>query len=100
MARAERLFALVDLLRTRTVPVTADSLARDLGISMRSVYRDVDALRAMGAPIDGEAGVGFRLRPGFLLPPLMFTADELDALALGGSWVRQRADPALPMARR
>ena len=98
MSRTERLFNLIDLLRTRRAPVTADRLADDLGVSSRSVYRDIDTLRALGASIDGEPGVGYRLRPGFLLPPLMMTPDELDALTLGASWVRQRADPALAAA--
>ncbi len=98
MTRTERLFALIDILRTCKRPITSDRLATELSVSPRSIYRDIDALRAMGAPIDGEAGVGYRLRAGFLLPPLMLTADELDALTLGGSWVRQRADPALSAA--
>lgn len=98
MRRTERLFELLDQLRARKTPVTAEQLAGELGISRRSIYRDIDTLRAIGAPIDGEAGVGFRLLAGFLLPPLMLTPDELDALALGASWVRQRADPALATA--
>jgi predicted DNA-binding transcriptional regulator YafY len=98
MRRTERLFELLDRLRARKSPATADQLAGELGISRRSIYRDINTLRAIGAPIDGEAGVGFRLQPGFLLPPLMLTPDELDALALGASWVRQRADPALATA--
>jgi predicted DNA-binding transcriptional regulator YafY len=98
MSRTERLFDLIDRLRSRRLPITADQLAADLGVSSRSVYRDIDTLRALGASIDGEAGIGYRLRPGFLLPPLMLTPDELDALTLGASWVQQRADPALAAA--
>lgn len=98
MRRVERLFDLIDRLRTRRRPVTADQLASELGMSARSIYRDIDTLRAIGAPIEGEAGVGFRLLPGFLLPPLMLTDDEMDALALGAIWVQQRADPALAAA--
>jgi predicted DNA-binding transcriptional regulator YafY len=100
MSRTERLFDLIDLLRSRRMPVTADQLSADLGVSSRSVYRDINTLRALGASIDGEAGIGYQLRPGFLLPPLMLTSDELDALTLGASWVGQRADPALAAAAR
>lgn len=82
------------------MPVTADQLSADLGVSSRSVYRDINTLRALGASIEGEAGIGYQLRPGFLLPPLMLTPDELDALTLGASWVGQRADPALAAAAR
>lgn len=98
MSRTERLFNLIDLLRTRRGPVTADHLADELGVSSRSIYRDIDTLRVLGASIDGEPGFGYRLRPGFLLPPLMLTTDELDALTLGASWVQQRADPTLAAA--
>ena len=98
MKRVERLFAVLDQFRTRRTPVTADQLAGGLGVSPRSIYRDIDTLRAIGAPIEGEAGVGFRLLPGFLLPPLMLTEDERDALALGAIWVRQRSDPTLAAA--
>jgi len=77
------------------MPVTADDLARDLGISPRSVYRDIETLRSLGAPIDGQAGIGFRLGDGFFLPEFALSPEEIDALILGLGWVRQRADPAL-----
>lgn len=98
VSRTERLFELLDQLRTRRTPVTAEQLATELGVSPRSVYRDIETLRALGATIDGVAGVGFRLRQGFLLPPLMLTPEEVDALTLGASWVAQRADPSLAAA--
>lgn len=98
MARTDRLFTLIQNLRGRRRPVTASDLAEELGVSKRTMHRDLDTLRALGAPIAGEAGIGYVLRPGFLLPPLMFTEDELDALALGALWVRQRGDPALSTA--
>jgi len=72
--------------------VKGQVLADELGISLRTLYRDIGVLRAQGVPVDGEAGVGFLLRPGFTLPPLMFTAEELEALILGARWVVDRAD--------
>lgn len=95
MSRTTRLFDLINLLRARRTPVTAPYLARELGISQRSVYRDIETLRSLGAPLDGQAGVGYCLREGFFLPEFAFSSDELDALILGLGWVRQRADPAL-----
>jgi predicted DNA-binding transcriptional regulator YafY len=95
MARANRLFELIGILRVRRTPVTALDLAEALGISQRSIYRDIETLRGLGAPIIGEAGVGYCLKKGFFLPEFSFSLDELDALALGLGWVQQRADPAL-----
>ncbi|MBB1251401.1 YafY family protein [Rhizobium sp. G21] len=95
MSRTGRLFELISLLRGRRTPVTATFLAGELGISERSLYRDIDTLRLLGAPIDGQAGVGYCLRQGFFLPEFAFSPDELDAIALGLGWVQQRADPAL-----
>lgn len=95
MSRTSRLFEMLGVLRARRVPVTATELASELGISERSVYRDIETLRLLGAPLDGQAGVGYRLKEGFFLPHLAFSADELDALILGLEWVQQRADPAL-----
>jgi len=63
-------------------------LAQELGISLRTLYRDIDALKGQGAQIDGEPGIGYVLRRGFMLPPLMFTEDELEALVLGSRWFR------------
>ncbi|MDP1627027.1 YafY family protein [Parvibaculum sp.] len=95
MSRTSRLFELLGVLRARRMPVTAPDLARELGVSPRSIYRDIDTLRSIGAPIEGQAGIGYCLKEGFFLPELAFSPDELDALALGLGWVRQRADPAL-----
>ena len=83
MSRAERLLSLLQALRRRRRPAAASALAQELGVSQRTLYRDVAALRAQGADVAGEAGVGYQLKPGFTLPPLMFTPDELDALAHG-----------------
>lgn len=98
MARAARLLRLVQLLRRHRAPVTAEALAGELGVSVRSVYRDVQALRDQGATIEAAAGVGFLLRPGFLLPPLMFTDEELEAMVLGLRLAGQHGDAALEKA--
>jgi predicted DNA-binding transcriptional regulator YafY len=98
MNRTERLFALMDALRRHRRPVTAAHLADELGVSLRTIYRDVQVLIGLGAPIDGEAGLGYLLRPGFFLPPLMFSEDELEALVLGARWVARQRDSALTQA--
>jgi predicted DNA-binding transcriptional regulator YafY len=98
MNRTERLFALMDALRRHRRPVAAASLADELKVSLRTIYRDVQVLIGLGAPIDGEAGLGYLLRPGFFLPPLMFSEDELEALVLGIRWVGRQNDPALTQA--
>jgi predicted DNA-binding transcriptional regulator YafY len=98
MPRADRLLRLIQVLRRRRQPVSARQLADELEISVRSVYRDVQTLRAEGATIDGEPGVGYLLRPGFMLPPLMFTDEELEALLLGLRLTAEHADEALGRA--
>lgn len=98
MSRSVRLFDLIQALRRHRRAVSAVALADELGVSKRTIYRDIDTLIALGAPIEGEAGVGYLLKPGFILPPLMFTEDELEALALGGQWVAQRRDAELAAA--
>ena len=100
MVRATRLLDLLQRLRSRRFPVSGATLAAELGISLRTLYRDVAALQAQGAHIDGEAGVGYVLRPGFMLPPLMFSNDEIEALVLGSRWVADRADHRLGLAAR
>ena len=94
MRRADRLFAIVQYLRGRRL-TTAAQLAGWLEVSERTVYRDIADLAASGAPVDGEAGLGYRIRAGFDLPPLMFTFDEIDALAIGGRFVEAWAGPRL-----
>jgi len=98
MRRADRLFQIVNVLRRRRTATTATHLAERLGVSDRTVYRDIRDLILAGTPIDGEAGVGYRLRPGYDLPPLMFDRDEIQALVLGARIVRQFGDPALARA--
>ena len=87
-------------LRRHRFPVTGSQLADELGISLRTLYRDIASLRAQGAPVDGEAGVGYVLQPGYLLPPLMFQDDEIEALALGAAWVAERGGGSLGFAAR
>jgi len=98
MRRADRLFQIVNVLRRRRTATTAAHLAQRLGVSERTVYRDIRDLILAGTPIDGEAGVGYRIRPGYDLPPLMFDRDEIQALVLGARIVRQFGDPALARA--
>jgi len=97
--RADRLFRLVELLR-RLKLATARRLAEELEVSDRTVYRDVADLVASGVPIRGEAGVGYAIDPGYDLPPLMFTDDEIEALVLGARMVESWCDPALADAAR
>jgi len=100
MSRAQRLLDLVQELRCRKRPVSAAVLAEKTGVSARTIYRDIAALQAHGASIEGEPGVGYVLRPGFLLPPIMFTEEELEALVLGSRWVVRRTDDRLAAAAR
>jgi predicted DNA-binding transcriptional regulator YafY len=95
MRRADRLFQIIQLLRRRRTAVTAATLAGRLDVSERTIYRDIRDLIQTGTPIDGEAGVGYRLRPGYDLPPLMFDRDEIEALVLGARIVRSMGDARL-----
>lgn len=98
MRRADRLFEIVQLLRVATAPTTAALLAASLEVTVRTVYRDIAALQARRVPIEGERGIGYVLRKGFTLPPLMFTADEIDAIAVGARLIRRIRDPKLQEA--
>jgi len=100
LSRAQRLLDLIQVLRRHRRAVTGAALADELNISLRTLYRDIDTLKAQGAHIDGEAGVGYVLRPGFMLPPLMFSEEEIEALVLGSRWVSERADGLLGKAAR
>ena len=95
MSRAQRLLDLIQELRGHRRPVSGAALAEALDISLRTLYRDIETLKAQGAHIDGEAGVGYVLRPGFMLPPLMFSEEEIEAIVLGSRWVAARADTPL-----
>lgn len=97
-ARAGRLLALLQILARHRYPVSGASLAEELSISLRTLYRDIASLRAQGADIQGEAGTGYVLAPGYLLPPMMFTPEQLDALALGLRWVATYGDAEIGKA--
>lgn len=99
MRRAERLFRIVNEMRTREV-IRACDLATIFDISLSTVYRDIAHLQASGLPIDGEAGVGYLLRPGFDLPNVAFTNDQIDALAVGLAFAERTGDPVLATAAR
>lgn len=95
MSRSARLLNLLQLLRGRRTPVTAAELARALSVSERTIYRDIVTLTGEGAPIEGEAGVGYILGPGLFLPPLMLEIEEVEAILLGLKYVSQRGDDVL-----
>src|ERR1700683_1191198 len=99
MRRADRLFQIVQYLRGRRL-TTAAQLARWLEISERTVYRDIRDLSLSGVPVEGEAGVGYRLSHGFDLPPIMFTLDEVEALVTGARMVEAWGGPALAVHAR
>jgi predicted DNA-binding transcriptional regulator YafY len=94
MRRADRLFQILQLIRGRRL-TTAVFLSKRLEVSVRTIYRDVAELQHQGVPVEGEAGVGYRLGTGFDLPPLMFTQDEAKALVASVRLAQQGLDPAL-----
>lgn len=98
--RTLRLFSLLDRLRGRREPVAAEVLAGELDVSIRTIYRDMASLQAMGAPIRGESGLGYQIEKGYFLPPLSFDADELDAIMLGMRLVAAKGDSGLAEAGR
>lgn len=97
MRRAERLFRIINEMRTRDV-IRGAELAERFEVSVSTIYRDIAHLQASGLPIEGEAGIGYLLRPGFDLPNMTFTHDQVDALAIGLSFVERTGDPALASA--
>ena len=98
MSRSARLLGILQAMQGRRRPVTAQALAEAAGVSLRTLYRDIETLRGQGAAIEGEAGLGYLLRPGFFLPPLAFNEEEAEALLLGLRWVARRGDPDLAEA--
>src|SRR5579875_3271838 len=100
MRRGDRLFDVIQALRSATGPMTAAALAEQLEVTVRMVYRDIATLQARRVPIEGAAGLGYVLRRGFDLPPLMFTEEELDAIAVGVRLLQRTGDPGLTAAAR
>ena len=98
MRRADRLFDILQILRVAKAPMTAAAIAERLEVAARTVYRDVATLQARRIPIEGARGIGYVLRRGFDLPPLMFTDDEVDAITVGARLVRRLRDPGLRRA--
>ncbi len=98
MRRADRLLRIIQILRRHRRPVKGQTMAEELEVSLRTLYRDVADLVTDGVPIRGEAGVGYVLGAGYDLPPLMFNADELEAVMLGLRWVMRRGDEDLKRA--
>ena len=95
VARSERLLTLLQTLRRYRQPVSGATLAAETGVSLRTLYRDIASLQAQGAHIEGEAGLGYVLKPGFMLPPMMFSLEEIEALVLGSRWVAKATDARL-----
>ena len=95
MRRSERLFQIIQILRTAPQPVTAKTLAGEFELSTRTIYRDILELQYQNIPIWGEAGRGYTLDKSYNLPPMTFTPEELEAMILGAHWVAQRGDSAL-----
>jgi predicted DNA-binding transcriptional regulator YafY len=98
MRRAERLFDIIQILRTVSRPITAATLAEKLEVTVRTIYRDIAALQGSRVPIEGAPGLGYVLRRGFDLPPLMFTTEEIDAIAVGVRLLRRLRDRKLQEA--
>src|ERR1700676_3939769 len=98
MRRADRLFDIIQTLRAAAGPLTAAAMAEKLEVTVRTIYRDIAALQASRVPIEGAPGLGYVLRRGFDLPPLMFTSDEIDAIAVGVRLLRRLRDPKLEKA--
>lgn len=92
MARTDRLFELIQLLRSSRTVRTAQTLADALEVSVRTVYRDIALLQSLRVPIEGEAGIGYMMRNGYDLPPLMFSSEELEAITFGLAMISQRGD--------
>ena len=98
MSRSTRLFEIVQLLRAADRPLTARRIAALLEVGLRTVYRDIAALQAMRVPVDGQAGVGYLLRPGFEVPPLNLSPEEVEAIVVGLALLGRTGDSALQRA--
>ena len=100
MRRSNRLFEIIQILRAANRPMTADTLAQQLEVSTRTIYRDISALQMMSTPIEGEPGIGYVMRKGYNLPPLNFDLEEIEALRVGLALLSRTGDSALLRAGR
>ncbi len=100
MSRSLRMYEIIQLLRSASAPLTALAISETLGVSKRTTYRDIAALQSMRVPIDGEAGIGYIMRPGFNLPPLAFSTVEIEAIVVGLALLRRTGDTGLQHAAR
>ena len=100
MSRPTRMFEIIQLLRTAKQPITAQEIGNMLEVSKRTAYRDISALQSMRIPIDGEAGIGYIMRPGFDLPPLAFDSDEVEAIIVGLALLTRTGDTGLQRAAK
>lgn len=100
MRRSDRLFEIIQLLRSAGRPLTAETMARQLEVSTRTIYRDIAALQTMNTPIEGESGIGYIMRKGYELPPLNFDREEIEALRVGLALLARTGDSALQRAAR
>ncbi|RWX78924.1 YafY family transcriptional regulator [Neorhizobium lilium] len=98
MPNPGRMFEVVQMLRASRFPLTADAIAARLEVTKRTVYRDIAALQVAGVPIEGAAGIGYVMRTGYDLPPLMFTPEEIEAISVGLSLIARTGDHSLGMA--
>jgi predicted DNA-binding transcriptional regulator YafY len=96
--RSNRLFEIIQILRCASAPIPARALADSLEVTKRTIYGDIVTLQATGVPIEGAAGVGYVMRAGYNLPPLMFTADEIEAIVVGLSLLGRTGDFGLQAA--
>lgn len=100
MRKSDRLFEIIQILRSHNKSVTAEALAEELEVSKRTIYRDIKALQAMRTPIDGEAGVGYMMRGGYDLPAINFNANELEAIVVGLNLLARTGDKSLQQAAK
>ncbi|MCJ9673919.1 HTH domain-containing protein, partial [Neorhizobium sp. SHOUNA12B] len=100
MRKASRLFEIIQILRLARKPVTAAEIALQLEVTVRSIYRDIAALQAMRVPIEGGRGIGYILRPGFTLPPLMLSIEETEAIVLALALLERTGDTELRQAAK
>jgi len=100
MRKASRLFEIIQILRLTRQPITAAEIAERLEVVPRSIYRDIAALQAMRVPIEGGRGIGYILRPGFNLPPLMFSVEEVEAIVLALALLERTGDAELKLSAK